>query len=108
MSQQPIETYRYVPSDTIEAVWEQVAEATGYWGHECDSGEGWWMITTNEQPPTTHSLRREQIAGAILQTLDTYPDTDAAQALRDGAPQVDSEAADVVAQVAIFGRIVYG
>lgn len=108
MSQQPIETYRHVPSDTIEAVWEQVAEATAHWGHECDSGDGWWMITTNEQPPTTHVLRREQIAGAILKTLDTYPRTDAAQALRDGAHQVDHEAADVVAQVAVFGDIVYG
>jgi hypothetical protein len=114
MSQQPIETYRIVPASTVEAVWEQVAESIAYWGtvieshpgYEAWSSDAWMMVTDTDH--CTHVLRREAIAPAILRTLDTYPRTDAAQALRDGAPQVDCEAADVVAQVAVFGEIVYG
>jgi hypothetical protein len=108
MSQQPIETYRHVPASTVEAVWEQVAESVAYWGAVIETGPGgeWMMVTDCDR--CTHVLRREAIAPAILRTLDTYPRTDAAQALRDGASQVDGEAADVVAQVAVFGEIVYG
>lgn len=80
-----------------------------HWAHVREyhhTGPRRFATVTDYTEGGTYNITAEDMVAACKRALKLYPDSVAAQAIR--ADDVDADAADLVFQVACFGRAVYG
>jgi hypothetical protein len=96
----------HITTDTISTAWEEIPVAVAYWGTADRVDSATVVVTPYDDPENAQAIVLGMLDVAIRRVLDMYPETAAAQYIR--RQDIDAEAADVIAQVAAFGEIVYG
>lgn len=109
---------QYSNQDCKDILTTAVESGTDYWAYSADVQRDTtthavdrvtFVDATDEAAFLPVTVRWGQVLPAMQAVLDQYPKTRAAAQIRTNDPgMIDAEGADVIAQVAAFGEIVFG